>query len=107
MSGCFSGLRTLVQAVALRTKWTHCRIYREALASQQFSSDLDEVLEIVVKTVNFIKTRLLKVELFRRLCDKLGAEHKNLLFYCNSRWLSKGKALSRVYKLRSKISSYF
>ena len=49
MSGCFSGLRALVQGVAPRTKWTHCLIYREALASQQFTSDLNEVLEIVSK----------------------------------------------------------
>ena len=64
--------------------------YTEALASQQLSSDLNEVLEIV-KIVNFIETRPLKARLFRRLCDKLGAEHNNLLFYCNSRWLSKVK----------------
>ena len=85
MSGCFSGLRVLVQGVAPWTKWTHCLIHPEALASQQFSSDLNEVLEIVVKIVNFIETRLLKARLFQRLCDKLGAEDNNLLFYCNSR----------------------
>ena len=83
MSGCFNGSRASVQGVAPRTKWTHCLIYRGALASQQLSSDLSEVLEIVVKIVNFIKTRPQKARLFQRLCDKLGAEHNNLLFYCN------------------------
>ena len=91
MSGGFGGLRTLVQGVAVNAKSTHCLIHREALASQQLSGDLNGVLEVVVKTVNFIKARPLKARLFQRLCDKLGAECNNLLLYCNARWLSKGK----------------
>ena len=88
MSGCFGRLRTLVQGVAANAKSTHYLIYREALASQQLSGDLNGVLEVVVKTVNFIKARL-----FQRLCDELGADRNNLLFYCNAWWLSKGKVL--------------
>jgi hypothetical protein len=36
----------------------------------------------------------------------MGAEHKILLFYCNSRWLSKGNVLSRVFELRQELYSY-
>jgi len=90
MSGRFGGLRTLVQGVAVNAKWTHCLIHREALASQQLSGDLNGVLEVVVKTVNFIKARPLKARFFQRLYDELGAEH-NLLLYCNARWLSKAQ----------------
>ena len=54
MSGRFGGLQTLMQGVAVNAKWTHCLIHREALASQQLSDDLNGVLGIVVKTVNFI-----------------------------------------------------
>jgi len=61
------------------------------------------VLEVVVKTVNFIKARSLKAWLFQHLCGELGAEDNKLLFYCNARWLSKGKVLLRVYELRSEI----
>ena len=106
MSGRFGGLRTLVQGVAVNAKWTHCLIQREALASKQLSGDLNGVLKTVVKTVNFIKAKPLKARLFRRLCDELGAEHNNLLFYCNARWLSKGEVLPRVYELRNKISIF-
>ena len=102
MFGLFGGLRTLVQDVAVNAKWTHCLIQREALASQQLNGDLNEVL----KTVNFIKARQLKARLFQHLCNELGAEHNNLLFYCNARWLSKGKVLLRVYELRNKISIF-
>ena len=106
MSGCFGWLLTLVQGVAINAKWTHGLIQREALASQQLSGDLNKVLKAVVKTVNFIKARTLKARLFQRLCDELGAEHNNLLFYCNANWLSKGKVFLRVYKLKTK-SPYF
>ena len=106
MSGRFGGLQTLVQGVAVNAKWTHCLIQREALALQQLSGVLNGVLKAVVKTVNFIKARPLKARLFQRLCDELGAEHNNLLFYCNARWISKGKVLLRVYKLRNEISIF-
>jgi len=92
-----------VQGVAVNAKCTRCLIHREALTSQQLSGDLNGVLEVVVKTVNFIKARPLKAPLFRRLCDELGAEHNKLLFYCNTRWPSKGKVLFRVYELRIEI----
>ena len=75
MSGRFGGLRTLVQGVAVNAKWTHCFIHHEALASQQLSCDLNGVLEVVVKTVNFIKARPLKSRFFQRLCDELETDH--------------------------------
>ena len=71
ISGCFGGLQTLVQGVAVNAKWTHCLIHREALASQQLRDHLNGVFEVVVKTVNFIKARPLKARLFQLLCDEL------------------------------------
>ena len=106
MSGRFGGLRTLVQGVAVNAKWTHCLIQHEALASQQLNGNLNEVLKAVVKTVNFIKARPLKAQLFQRLYDELGAEHNNLLFYCNARWLSISKVLLCVYFIYFIFSLY-
>ena len=106
MSGRFGGLRTFVQGVGVNAKWAHCLIQCEELASQQLSGDLNGVLKAVVKIVNFIKARPLKARLFQRLCNELGAEHNNLLFYCNARWLLKGKVLLRVYELKNEISIF-
>ena len=78
MFGRFGELRTLVQGVAVNANWTHCLIHCEALASQQLSGGLNGVLEVVVKTVNFIKARPLKSRLFQRLCDELGTDHNIL-----------------------------
>ena len=79
MSDCFSELRALVQGVTPRAKWIHCLIQREALISQQLGSDLTEVLEIVVKIVNFIKTRLLEARLFQ--CFAINSK-PNTIIYC-------------------------
>ena len=67
MSGRFGGLRTLVQGAAVNAKWTDCLIHCKALASQQLSGYYHGVVEDVVKTVDFIKARPLKVRLFQRL----------------------------------------
>ena len=67
-----------MQGVAVNLNWTHCLIYCEALASQQLSGDLNGVLEVVVKTMNFIKARPLKSGLFQRLRDELGTDHSIL-----------------------------
>ena len=91
LSGRFGGLQTLVQGVAVNAKWTHCLIQREALASQQLSGNLNGVLKVVVKTLNFIEARPLKTRLFQRLCDELGAEQNNLFFYCNARFFPMAK----------------
>ena len=103
MSGRFGGLQTLMQGVAVNAKWTHCLIHREALASQQLSGDLNGELEVVSKTVNFIKARPLKARLLQGLCDELEADHNNLLFCYNARWLSRDKVLLQVYELRNEI----
>ena len=80
VSGRFGELQTLVQGVAVNAKWTHCLIHHEAPPSQQLNGDRNGVLEVVVKTVNFIKARPLEARLFQRLCDKLRSNHNNLLF---------------------------
>ena len=87
MYGRFGGLRALVQGVAVNAKRTHCFIHREAFTSQQLSDCYHGVVKDVVKTVIFIKARPLKARLFQCLCDELGADYNNLLFYCNARWL--------------------
>ncbi|GFT41415.1 protein FAM200A [Trichonephila clavipes] len=86
--------------------WTHCMIYREALVSKEMSPGLNIVLMTVVTVVNYIKMRLLKSRIFSGLCKDMGAAHSSLLFYCEARWLSRGKFLQRVYELRNEITIF-
>ncbi|XP_035213412.1 protein FAM200A-like [Stegodyphus dumicola] len=79
---------------------------REALASKEMSPGLNIVLTTVVTVVNYIKMRPLKSRIFSALCKDMGAVHSALLFYCEERWLSRGKFLQRVYELREEIGVF-
>ncbi|XP_064081912.1 zinc finger BED domain-containing protein 5-like [Macrobrachium nipponense] len=84
---------------------THCFL-RDALVAKTISNDLKSVLEIVVKLVNFIKSRPLKSRLFAKLCEVPEAKHLNLL-HTEVRWLSRGKVLSRVCELKEEMLTFF
>ncbi|XP_045483145.1 zinc finger BED domain-containing protein 5-like [Harmonia axyridis] len=103
MSGRYGGVQALIRKKAPNAMWTHCIIHREALASKSMSSELNQVLECVIGAVNYIKTRPVKARLFKKLCIDMGAEHTALLYYCNSRWLSRGNVLFRVFELHEEI----
>ncbi|XP_022162790.1 zinc finger BED domain-containing protein 5-like, partial [Myzus persicae] len=83
MSGQYGGLQALIRQKVPEIIWTY-----------------------FIKVVNYVKTRPVKARFFQKLCEEMGAEHTTLLFYCNSRWLSKGNVLSRVFELRQELYSY-
>ena len=84
----------------------HCIIHREALASKRMSPELDSVLTDAVKVINFIKSRPLNARLFHKLCEETGSDHHQLLLHTDVRWLSRGKALQRLFELREQIYIY-
>lgn len=106
MAGCYAGLQALIRKEAPHAIWTHCFIHREALAAKNISPALHEVLQSVIEVVNFIKSRPLKSRCFQQMCVDMGAEHISLLYYSNSRWLSRGNVLKRVYELRNELHCY-
>jgi hypothetical protein len=53
------------------------------------------MMNAVIKTVNYIKIRLLKSRLFAELSEKMGAQYQLILFYYNCRWLSVGNVVLR------------
>ncbi|GFX28357.1 zinc finger MYM-type protein 6 [Trichonephila clavipes] len=106
MSGRFKSIQALVKQKTPLCIWTHCMIHREALASKEISPGLNIVLMTVVTVVNYIKMRPLKSRIFSGLCKDMGAVHSPLLFYCEARWLSRGKFLQRVYELRNEITIF-
>ncbi|XP_067950491.1 SCAN domain-containing protein 3-like [Watersipora subatra] len=46
--------------------------------------------------VNFIKVSALNTRLFRTLCQDSGADHENLVYPTEMRWLSRGRVLNRL-----------
>jgi hypothetical protein len=63
-------------------------------------------MNVVIKSVNYIKTQPLKRRLFAQICVEMGVQYKSLLFYCNSRWLSRGNIVARVYDLREEFALF-
>lgn len=106
MAGRHAGLQALVREKAPHASWTHCMLHRQALASGSMNEELGNLLKDVVRVVNYIKNSPLKGRLFAQLCKDFGAEHTALLYYCESRWLSRGKVLQRVYELRNEIATF-
>jgi len=84
----------------------HCIIHREALASKEFSSVLNEVMQVVIKVANFVKSRDFNCRLFKDICSTENAEHSTLLLYEVVRWLSRCSRLKRVFILRDKVKDF-
>ena len=71
MIGDKSGFKGLVTNVAPHMSFTHCLIYRFALAMKTLPSGLQEVLQDVVKIVNHIFANATRLRLFAAFCEEL------------------------------------
>ncbi|XP_058867560.1 general transcription factor II-I repeat domain-containing protein 2-like [Acipenser ruthenus] len=80
----------------------HCIIHQEALCRNVL--DIDHVVHTAVKIVNYIRARGLNHRQFISLLEDTDAEHQDLLYHTNVRWLSLGKVLQRVWELRDEIN---
>ena len=68
---------------------THCFLHREALIAKTLGVELKKVLNQVIKTINFIKSRPLKCRLFKQKYIGMDSPHKRLLLHNEVRWLLK------------------
>ncbi|KAB0790551.1 hypothetical protein PPYR_15047, partial [Photinus pyralis] len=84
----------------------HCIIHQEDLCAKTIK--FKHVMEVVVSCVNFIKSRGLNHRQFQQFLQHLEAEYgdKGIIFYCEVRWLSRGKMLMRFYELREEVQSF-
>ena len=82
----------------------HCIIHQEALCAQH--SEMNEVMIAVVKIVNFILSRGLKHRQFQELLLEAQTHYSDLLYFCDVRWLSRGKMLQRFYELLKEIDNF-
>ncbi|KAM3936090.1 general transcription factor II-I repeat domain-containing protein 2B-like [Leptodactylus fuscus] len=79
----------------------HCILHQEALCAKNIQ--LKEVMDVVVKTANFIRARGLNHRQFVSFLADLEAE---LLYHTEVRWLSRGKVLQRFFALRQEIALF-
>ncbi|CAK1597490.1 unnamed protein product [Parnassius mnemosyne] len=82
----------------------HCIIHQEALCSKKI--EFQNVIKVVVSTVNFIKSRGLNHRQFKQFLDDIESEYGDLLYYTEVRWLSRGLTLERFLNLLEKIGIF-
>ena len=75
-----------------------------ACSGAELPDSLKYVLDTTVKMVNFVKARPLNSRVFSVLCNNMGSNNATLLQHTEVRWLSRGKVLTRFFKLRDKLS---
>lgn len=63
-------------------------------------------MDVVVKTVNFIRARGLNHRQFTSFLESLDSEYRELLYHTEIRWLSRGNVLKRFFALREEIDSF-
>uniref|UniRef100_A0A3Q3X0I4 Uncharacterized protein n=1 Tax=Mola mola TaxID=94237 RepID=A0A3Q3X0I4_MOLML len=82
----------------------HCIIHQEALCKSILQ--LNHVVKPVVKLVNFIRVRGLQHRRFIKFLEETDADHQDLLYHSNIRWLSLGKVCQQVWELKQEIISF-
>ena len=82
----------------------HCILYQEALYCKNLQ--MREVMDVVVKTVNFIRSRGLTHRQFKSFLADMDSDYGELLYHSEIRWLSRGNVLKRFFALRNEIPSF-
>jgi len=82
----------------------HCILHQEALCGK--SLKMKDVMDVVVKTVNFIRALGLNHRQFVSFLADLETEYGELLYHTEVRWLSRGKVLQRFFELRQQIALF-
>ena len=106
MVGKYSGVVSRMKNKNSGIVHIHCFLHRHALAIKRMPPDLNEVIDDVTKTANFIKARPLNSRIFSLLCEDMGSTHKALILHTAVRWLSKGKVLVRFYELHEEVYEF-
>ncbi|XP_051784546.1 general transcription factor II-I repeat domain-containing protein 2-like [Erpetoichthys calabaricus] len=82
----------------------HCIIHQQNLCAK--SVKFAHVMGTITACINFIKSRALNHSQFQEFLADVLSDHEDLTFYCEVRWLSKGKMLKRFYDLRNEVSLF-
>ena len=97
-------LRDKMQTLGVSIQAIHCIIHQEALCGKRL--DMNNVMIVVVKTVNFIRSRALNHRQFKSFLEAMESEYGELLYHTDVRWLSRGNVLKRYFALREEIGLF-
>lgn len=54
MAGQKKGLQACIRAKGANAIWTHCMIHKEALAAENLSEEMHDILKTFIYAINFI-----------------------------------------------------
>ena len=83
----------------------HCIIHQSVLTAK-LSSELSEIMQTLVKLVNYICSTSHLQRLLRSFLQDAEAEYTDLLLHNDVRWLSKGATLRRLWTVRVEIIDF-
>ena len=112
MQDCTNGIIQKIKKVSPDCVSNHCMIHLEALVVKKLKhdknqrSELEIVLSIMKKVVNFVSSHSKKQRMFSELCKDMEANELMLLYHSEERWLSRGKVLKQVFQLRDELSTF-
>lgn len=84
----------------------HCIIHQQALCSKLKHDELQNVMGIVVKIVNFIRANPLNHRQFKALLKEYDSNYSDFVLHTDVRWLSKGKVLTRLWDLIEEVKIF-
>ena len=82
----------------------HCFIYQLNLCAR--SVKFCDVMGIVIKSINFIRSRDLSHRQFQALLSEMYDEHGDLVYYAKVCRISKGRMLRRFFDMRDEINFF-
>lgn len=85
-------------------KMYHCIIHQEALYGKVL--ELDNIMTIVIRRVNFIQAHSLDHHQFQVFLQEMDLEHEDVPYHKEVRWLSKSAVLKQFFELRGETALF-
>jgi hypothetical protein len=82
----------------------HCIIHQESLCGKKLK--MAHVMDIVKKTVNFLRSHSLNHREFVSLLEECENQYKEIPYHTEIRWLSRGQVLKRFFLLLEPIKTF-
>ena len=106
MTGKESGLVTLLKSKAADNSKSdlihyHCIVHQEALVTRVLN--INDVIKIVLKCVNFNKKTELNRRQFKTFLQECNTEYGDVVYFAPVRWLNKGATLIHFFYFEIKL----
>ncbi|XP_067947200.1 zinc finger BED domain-containing protein 5-like [Watersipora subatra] len=106
MAGVYSGFVNCLKNNNLQMIAFHCIIHQSFLCAQ-LKDEYGSLMLNIMKLINLVRSKSsLRHHQLRKFLQKSDSQYDELLVHNNVRWLSKGRALQRVWTVRQHIEQF-